>query len=188
MLPTRRRGRRRKQINIGGGDRKEWLNPFSSQAARTMLNYDEIFVESLKIVYLKLLHRAEVMKKTAGPKSFGETYTRCCDDFEALLHDRLSDLKPALTQLKYLVADIERRVIFLENVRFCREGAAVMSPVGVHHSASASSVQSNRVCSTLAALGGIDQKIENASVRVDISSMCVSTTRGAGCSRNSPPR
>lgn len=47
----------------------------------------------------------------------------------------------------------------------------MVSSVGVHHSAGASSVQSNRVRSAPVAMGRVDQKIESASVRVDISSM-----------------
>lgn len=61
-----------------------------------------------------------------------------------------------------MVADAERRVTLLENVRSCREGAAAMNPVGVHHPAGASNAQSDRLRSTVAALNGVDQEAEGA--------------------------
>lgn len=79
--------------------------------------------------------------------------------------DSLSDLEKAFTRLEPPVADVERRVELLENVRSRRGGAVVMSPIGVHQPAGGSSAQLDRVCSAAAVLGRVDQDTESASVQ-----------------------
>lgn len=129
-----------------------------------MLSDEEISVEGLKFLYRKLLQRVESMIETARLESLGEAYASCRKDFEALSHDGLSDLEQALTRLEHLVADVERRVIMLHNVRTRHEGAGVMSPAGVHQPAGASSAQLDRFSSTVEAVDRVDQERESASV------------------------
>lgn len=148
---------------------------FLSDRARAVLREKELFVERLNTLYREFLQGVENMVKNARLESFGEAYARCRDDFEAVLHDRLSDLEPELTRLKHSVANVECRVILLDNVRSCRGGAAVVSPVGVHQPADAPSAQSDRIHWGVAALGRVGKERENASVPADDTSIRAST-------------
>lgn len=81
---------------------------FLSEAARAVLSDETVSVQRLKVLYRKPLQRVENMVETARLGSFGQVYARCGEDFEALLHDRLSVLEPALKRLEHLVADLKR--------------------------------------------------------------------------------
>lgn len=63
--------------------------------------------------------------------------------------------------------------VALHSLRICarRGGAVMMSPVGVHQAAGASSAKSDRARSAFAALGRVEQEIEGASVQIDGTSM-----------------
>lgn len=87
------------------------------------------------------------------------------------MHDRLSDVNPALTRLEHFVDDVERRVTWLENVPSCREEAAETSTVGVQQTAGAPNAQSDRVRFAVVALSRVDQDKEGALVRADATIM-----------------
>lgn len=99
--------------------------------------------------------------------SFRRAHARCQKDFDALLHDRLSDLDLVLTRVQHFVFDIERCVTLIENVRSRQEGAAKISPAGTHRLAVAMSEHSKKIRSTVATLGREDQEAREVSVRVD---------------------
>lgn len=72
--------------------------------------------------------------------------------FDAHLQYRLSDLNPLLKRLQQLVADVERRVTLIENVRSFQGGAGFTSPAGVHRQTVASSEQLDKIRISIAAL------------------------------------
>lgn len=71
---------------------------FLSDGARAVLREKELFVERLNTLYREFLQGVENMVENARLESFREAYARCCDDFEAVSHDRLSDLEPEFTR------------------------------------------------------------------------------------------
>lgn len=99
------------------------------------------------------------MTEQARLESFGEASARCREDFEALLHDRLDDLEPALTWLGVLVADVELLVTPLAQVRCRRVINMVTSLV------TATSLLSNRARFAVAALSCARKRPESPLLR-----------------------
>lgn len=86
-----------------------------------MLGDQNITVEDLKVLYLKLLCRVDTICDANQIESFKEAYVPCPQDFESLLESPLEDLHSALRRLEHLIADVERRVTLIERVRSRRQ-------------------------------------------------------------------
>lgn len=67
------------------------------------------------------------MVETVRLESIGKANARCPEEFENRLQENLSDLEPARTRLKHLLANVEHCVTLLKFERFRQESALVVS-------------------------------------------------------------
>lgn len=127
-------------------------------AAHAALRDEETSVESIKLLYQRLLLHVETALETARLESCKEADASSRKVLDALHYDKLADLDRALPRLQQLVADVERGVKLTENVSSCRGygGPTVTSP--------ASASASDPIERTVEALSRVDQKNK---IRID---------------------